>query len=132
VVALALVLVALAVAVCGYWALFGPGAGSSEQSLTIATEPSPPPSGDICASARFGAVEMRRVGSRVVFTSQTGQEVQIIWPYGTTARLVDGKAEMFAPDGTLIATEGQSVSGLGGGLGSDDDYHVCMIGGRIY
>jgi hypothetical protein len=126
--ALALVLAALAIAVCGSWALFGQGAGTSQQALTIATEPSPPPPGDICALVRFGAVEMRRAGSRVVFTSPTGQDVQIVWPYGTTARLVDGRAEMFAPDGTLIATEGQLVSGPGGGLGADDAFHVCTIG----
>lgn len=126
--AAALVVAALAFSV--YWARSGsavPAALPSGQPLTIITEPSPDNGGGCLMALRSG-VQMRRSGSEVVF-SQGGQDEPITWPYGTKARLVKGNAELFAPDGTLIATEGQLLPDLGGGLGPiGDSFHVCAIG----
>ena len=32
-------------------------------------------------------------------------------------------------DGTVIGREGDIVEGYGGGVGDDDVFHVCVIGG---
>src|ERR1035437_3200692 len=87
-------------------ALSGPALPSG-QPLTILTEPSAD-NANMCLMAARASVHMRLSGSEVVF-SQGGQDESYTWPYGTKALLVDGKAELFAPDGTLIATEGQTL-----------------------
>jgi hypothetical protein len=129
--AAAAVLVISALALSVYWARSGPAALPSGQPLTIVTEPSSI-HGTACLMAVRPSVQMRRSGSEVVF-SQNGQDEAITWPYGTTAWLVNGQAELFAPDRTLTAIEGQTLPDLGGGLGgADDRFHVCAIGGRSY
>jgi hypothetical protein len=32
--------------------------------------------------------------------------VSVVWPYGFSARLVDGRAELLNSDGTVVAREG--------------------------
>jgi hypothetical protein len=114
-----------------YWARSGPAALPSGQTLTIVTEPAS--SADApCLMALLRSAQMRRSGPELVF-SQNGQRVEVVWPYGTTALLVNGEAELFAPDGSLIAIEGQTLPDLTGGLGSADDrFHVCQIGSRSW
>jgi hypothetical protein len=132
--AAAAVLVVIALGFSVYWARSGSagsGALPSGQPLTIVTESVSRP-GAPCQLARFAGGEMRRSGSEVLFSSYDGSDVTITWPYGTTALLVNGQAELFAQDGTLIATEGQTLPDLGGGLGVDERFHVCEIGGRTY
>jgi hypothetical protein len=113
-----------------YWVRTGPAPLPSGQPLTIVTEPKPNDSG-LCLQARLGGAQMRRSGTQVLFSASNGEDVAITWPYGTTALLVDGQAELFAPDRTLIAAEGQTLPDLGGGLGVDDRFHVCHIGDRL-
>jgi hypothetical protein len=127
-VAAAAVLVIAALAFGAYRALSGPTLPAG-QPLTIVTEPSAY-NGNVCLMALRSSVQMRRSGSVVVF-SQGGQDDSYTWPYGTKALLVDGKAELFAPDASLIATEGQTLPDLGGGLGAEgDSFHVCKIDGH--
>ena len=129
--AAAAMLVISAVALSVYWARSGPAALPSGQPLTIVTEPSSN-HGTACLTALLQSGQMTRSGAEVVFT-QAGNDRAITWPYGTTALLVNGKAELFAPDRTLIATEGQTLPDLTGGLGGTGDrFHVCAIGGRSY
>jgi hypothetical protein len=125
----AAVLVIAALAFGVYRALSGPAALPAGQPLTILTEPLAY-DGNACPMALRSSVQMRLSGSEVVF-SQGGQDESYTWPYGTKALLVDGKAELFAPDRTLIATEGQTLPDLGGGLGAEgDNFHVCQIDGH--
>ena len=130
--AAAAVLVISALALSVYWARSGPAVPAalpSGQPLTIVTEPVSRP-GAPCNLALLRSGQIRRSGSEVVL-SQNGHDMAITWPYGTTAWLVNGEAELFAPDGTLIATEGQTLPDLTGGLGgADDRFHVCEIGSR--
>jgi len=130
--AVAAVLVISALALSVYWARSGPAVPAalpSGQPLTIVTEPVSRP-GAPCNLALLRSGQIRRSGSEVVL-SQNGYDMAITWPYGTTAWLVNGEAELFAPDGTLIATEGQTLPDLTGGLGgADDRFHVCEIGSR--
>jgi hypothetical protein len=120
--AAALVIVAVAFGLTVYAGSL-PKALPSGEPLTIVTEPNPPTSG-FCFTARISGVVMKRNGSEVVF--ETGY-LPITWPYGTKALLVDGQAQLFAPDGTLIATEGQTLPDLGGGALPDGRFHVCSF-----
>ena len=134
----AAVLVISALAVSVYWTRAHPSVAAaflSKQPLTITTEQVSRP-GAPCPMAALLGADMRRSGSEVVF-SRDGHDLAITWPYGTTAWLVNGKAGLFAPDGSLIATEGQTLPDLTGGLGGTDDpvgtddrFHVCHIGGH--
>jgi hypothetical protein len=115
-----------------YWTHSGSAASQSGEPLTIVTEP---PSFHYtgCQLARLEPVRMERAASEIVFGSvQTGDPVAVTWPYGTTGWLINGKAELLAPDGTLISTEGQTLDDLGGGLGLDNRFHVCQIGTHVY
>jgi hypothetical protein len=121
----ATVLAVAALAVGAYWvcsAAGEPAALPSGEPLAIVTEPNPPES-DFCQLARMSGLVMKRSGSEVIFEGGLG----ITWPYGTKALLVDGKAQLFAPEGWLIGTEGQTLPDLWGGLGVDDRFHVCHI-----
>ncbi len=55
-----------------------------------------------------------------------GEEVHVRWQFGFSARLAP-ELEIVAPDGKVIASEGQPVEGLGGGVtGNDDTFSVCI------
>jgi hypothetical protein len=113
-----------------------PGDGGTP--LTIQTElaPTPLPSGAVwvCPQARRGPLRVERSGSELVFISTATEEREsIVWPYGFSARLVDGRAELLASDGTVLAREGDVLGDLGGGLGvSGDAFHVCSVNGINY
>ncbi len=126
-VAAAAVLVVGAVVASSYWAQSGSSAVPlpSGQPLTIVTEPAPY-YGGACQLALARGVEMRVSGSEIVF-SQSGHDIALTWPYGTKALLVDGKAELFEPDGSLIGVEGETLPDLSGGLGTDDRFAVCAV-----
>jgi len=124
-----LVVVVAAIAVVGVvsacWSLFGPAAGLPGTPLTLVTETAP---ADACPMARLGDVVMERNGSELVFHQGDG-EVEIVWPYGMAARLVDGKAELFAPNGIRIGVEGQTLPDFAGGYLTGNAFHVCGING---
>ena len=44
----------------------------------------------------------------------TGKPMALVWPRGFTARLVGGRLEVVAPDGTVVGRDGEQVSDLGG------------------
>ena len=123
-VVLALGAIALVAAVSAYWSLFGPGSGLPGEPLSIVTEPDPSTS-NACMMARLGGLEMGHEGLAVVFKP----DADITWPYGTQARLVDGKAQLFAPNGIRIGVEGQTLPAFAGGMGTDNRFHVCAAGG---
>ena len=52
----------------------------------------------------------------------------VVWPRGFSARLLNGQAELVAPDGTVIARAGDHLEGqLLGGYEDDGLYHVCSV-----
>jgi hypothetical protein len=69
----------------------------------------------------------------VFISTIAGTPESIVWAYGFSARVVDGQAELVAPDGTVVAREGDVISDAGGGLGlTGDAFHVCQIGTTMY
>ncbi len=53
---------------------------------------------------------------------------KMLWPAGFSARiLTTGHLEILAPDGTVVAGDGQTIA-----LDGTDYQHVCRIQGRSY
>jgi len=67
----------------------------------------------------------------VLVSSTTGDQVSVVWPHGFSARLLDGQAQLVAPDGTIVAREGDVLSDLGGAEEANG-FGVCSIGEKTY
>jgi hypothetical protein len=65
----------------------------------------------------------------ILLTVPKGEPVQVVWPSGWAAWRVGGRAELVARDGSVVAREGDVLDDLGGGVGVDDAFQVCVIGG---
>ena len=60
----------------------------------------------------------------IVYRSD-GHLIRIVWQAGFSARL-NPKLEIVGPDGRVVVREGVRASGLGGGIGDDNAFHVCL------
>jgi hypothetical protein len=58
-----------------------------------------------------------------------GDPIKVVWPTGWAAWRRAGLAELVSRDGTVIGREGDIIQGFGGGVGTDDAFHVCVTGG---
>jgi hypothetical protein len=151
---------AAAVAAASFWphapagkpaapASSGPASGSPTPAVSSSkASVSPTPTGDFlqihtelplpsdqppaCLLASLGSPErLTRSGTDLALVNvNTGQQTTIVWPYGFVARLVDGKAELVAPDGSVVAREGDLLK-VGGGFALPG-FHVCEINGTMY
>lgn len=63
----------------------------------------------------------------MVFTRvDIGERVSVVWPSGYSARLLNGRAELVAPDGSVLARERDVISNLGGGSADNGDILLCF------
>lgn len=87
---------------------------SDATPITLVTAPptEPLPAGVewACPDALIGDVRVLRNGGEVVFEWAFGGTVDLVWPRGFSAWVRDGKAEIIAPDGSLVASEGDVIS----------------------
>jgi hypothetical protein len=133
----------LAVVIAGiavtFWAWYSPAApatvgnseGSPSSELVISTEPElgTLPSGARlgCGQAEILPVRVERSESKMVFVSVSmGVSLDLVWPHGFYAKLVDGKGELFEPDGTMVAREGDVLTHLGGERIAGT-IHICSM-----
>jgi hypothetical protein len=68
--------------------------------------------------------------SLIVVSVETGQPVPVVWPSGFAAWREAGRGTLIGRDGTVVGREGDVLEGLSGGSGTDDLFHVCIVGGR--
>lgn len=126
------VLVAVAMAACAgsAWSPRTPTPVPSDATpIRLATAPpaEPLPAGVewACPSMLLGDVHVLRDGDEVVFESAFGGTVDLVWPRGFSAWVRDGNAEIVAPDGSLVAREGDVISerltGMEEGICAVDD-----------
>lgn len=82
-----------------------------------------------CQTALLGPVRITSSGEELaVLSAATGEPARVVWPSGWAAWLINGRAELAARDGSIIAREGDVIADrFGGGVGLDDAFHVCII-----
>lgn len=128
-------LVSAVLALVGVTQLMGCGAHSALPLGLAVEDPAPPlPSGTqwACPQALAGPVRLARDGQMLVVVSlDTNATANLVWPRGFSARLLDGRAELIARDGSVIAREGDVLGDLGGG-GTGDGFHVCSVAETVY
>jgi hypothetical protein len=108
----------------------GPSLPSGATPLALATEPAHliPTLG--CPTALLAPARVAVVGGELVLVPESGGDpIKVVWPSGWVAWRLAGRALLVDRDGTVIGREGEVVSGFGGGVGTDDAFHVCVIGG---
>lgn len=82
-----------------------------------------------CAESTPVSVRVVRNGETVVFETVTGGRIDLVWPRGFSARLLDSRAEIVAPDGSVVAREGDEIpSGTLSGPAGD----ICGVNGTYY
>ncbi len=78
------------------------------------------------------AVVWDRAAHAISFTfdlwGENAQATTILWPRGFSAREYKGRLELVAPDGSVVARDGEAVPNVIG----DDPAHVCMVDGVLY
>ena len=83
-----------------------------------------------CELALLVPARITTSGDDLVLQSvATGDPIQVVWPSGWAAWRINGQAQLVGRDGAIVAREGDILSNLGGGLGTDDRFHICIIGG---
>ena len=131
--ALGLLVVAVAlVAVAALWLLWPPQPAAlppNAAPLVLRTQPWRlwPPSGFSCGMAALTPIRVERDGLSMVFEDETsGNRLQVVWPNGYSARLMDGRAELIPPDGSVLARDGDVISGLASVAADNGDLLICM------
>lgn len=112
---------------------------SGAVGLTLQTDPPavPRPSASWgCMDALLAPVRVLREGDAVTFRlAQADQAViGLVWPRGFSARLVAGRAEIVAPDGSVIGREGDVLANMfGGGIGeAPNTFYICSVKNVVY
>jgi hypothetical protein len=80
-----------------------------------------------CGLAALTPIRVERDGVSMVFADEaSGKRLQVVWPNGYSARLVDGRAELVPPDGSVLARDGDVISNLAAGAADNGDLLVCI------
>lgn len=105
---------------------------SQANALILETAPpaaSGPGPGRACAESTPVSVRVVREGDALVVETVTGERMALVWPRGFSARLLDGRAEIVAPDGSVVAREGDE---LASGTLSGPSSGICGVNGVYY
>ncbi|GAC1673117.1 MAG: hypothetical protein NVS9B8_15820 [Candidatus Limnocylindrales bacterium] len=108
----------------------GPALPQGATSLGLSTEPAHlvPTMG--CRAALLAPARVAVSGNELVLVPESGgQPIKVVWPTGWVAWRLARRAELVSRDGMVVGREGDIVAGFGGGVGNDDAFHVCVIGG---
>jgi len=80
-----------------------------------------------CPMGLVSPIRVERDGASLGFTRvDTAERASIVWPSGFSGRLLDGRAELVAPDESVLAREHDVVSNLAGAAQDNGDILVCF------
>jgi hypothetical protein len=103
----------------------GAAALTLRTAAPITADPGP---GWACPESLIAPVIVLRDGDAIAFELVSGGRIVLVWPRGFSARLVDGRVEIVAPNGSVIGREGDVLSDMLAGVPSD----ICEINGVFY
>ena len=105
----------------------GPGIPAEATRLHIATSGEPLTFG--CATALLSPVRVANSDDELIVLSvESGAPVKMVWPSGFAAWRIGGRSVLADPWGHIVGRDGDVLDSLGGGVGSDDAFHVCPFG----
>ena len=77
--------------------------------------------------AALTPIRVERDGVSMVFADEaSGDRLQVVWPNGYSARLVNERAELIPPDGSVLAREGDLITNLAAAAADNGDLLVCL------
>jgi len=102
--------------------------GATALALATASPAAAIPVHWACPGDTIQPAKLVRQGGAVVFILQTtSQPIDLVWPRGFSAWLLDGQAEVVAPDGTVVLREGDVFSDIISGVPD-----ICEVNGVSY
>lgn len=113
-------------------ALVVAGCSDVRPGTRLAIETGSQPPGTCPGSTRL-EVTVRRSGEAAIFEDAASSQLDVIWPFGFAAWLIDGRAILFARDGSTVVREGDpgvTIGGTSGGPG--EPFIVCSVRERPY
>ena len=82
-----------------------------------------------CGMAALTPIRVERDGVSMVFVdAASGNRLQVVWPSGFSARLLNGRSQLVSPDGSVLARDGDVISGLASGAADNGDLLICLDG----
>lgn len=86
-----------------------------------------PPSGFSCPMAALTPIRVERDGGSMVFADEaSGNRGPVVWPNGYSAWLMNGRAELVSPNGSVLARDGDVISNLASGAADNGDILICF------
>lgn len=105
----------------------GPAMPSEATRLHIATQRPVFVSG--CTTAALAPAIVATEGDELILIGvESGATIAVVWPAGFGAWRIDGRAVVADPWGGVVGREGDIVTGLGGGSGTDGAFYICPFG----
>jgi hypothetical protein len=102
---------------------------ANAEPLALRTQPwrAWPPTGFGCGMAALTPIRVERDGTSMVFADEaSGNRLQVVWPNGYSAWLMNDRAELVPPNGVVLAREGDVISNLSGNAADNGDILICF------
>jgi len=91
------------------------------EAITLLTEAARP---QACMDALAQGTLVPDPRSGLALATPAGERTPVMWPFGYSARLVDGQIELLDDSGEFVAREGDTVQ-AGGGFGANNLFYAC-------
>ena len=91
------------------------------EAITLLTEAARP---QACMDALAQGTLVPDPRSGLALATAGGERTPVMWPFGYSARLIDGQIDLLDDSGKFVAREGDTVQ-AGGGFGANNLFYAC-------